>query len=57
MVVECTYNDLTGNKPTITDCDLCHIKFDLPFITCCLNNCNDCGRDDCTKFNEVNEND
>ena len=50
MVVECTYNDLTGNKPTITDCDLCHIKFDLPFVTCCLNNCNDCERSDCTRF-------
>ena len=50
MVVECSYNDLTGNKPTLNDCDKCHREYDLPFDTCCLDNCNDCERSDCTRF-------
>lgn len=47
MVIECSYNELTGKKPTLNDCDMCREHFHLPHETCCLDNCCDCESTDC----------
>lgn len=37
----CLYNELTGEEPTLNDCDKCHEKFNMPcYWWCCLRECN-----------------
>ena len=39
MTTKCKYNELTGNSPTLHDCEKCEEEFGLPYRWCCLKNC------------------
>lgn len=39
MVASCIYNELTGEEPTLNDCDKCHGEYNMPRWWCCLREC------------------
>ena len=50
MVITCAYNRITGESPTLNDCDKCSEMHQFPYDWCCIEVC---GRDelcvDCTR--------
>ena len=53
MLCECAYNDFTGKRPSMNDCEKCREQFDLPYESCCLELCNDCEIEECEKYEEM----
>lgn len=39
MKTPCIYNELSGDEPTINDCQTCSSYFEFPYTWCCLEEC------------------
>jgi hypothetical protein len=47
MLRECSYNEITGERPTLNDCDKCKERFPFPYSGCCLDHCEYCREEEC----------
>lgn len=53
MLRECSYNEITGERPTLNDCEKCIERFPFPYSGCCLDHCEYCREENCEVRDEL----